>query len=131
MSFYTLTPPPYPHMNGLGSCQTLAEMAGNPTRVDSQGVRRPITCRQHLVQIARQQRGLTPCPSGLAGSLGQASDETPDVKTLPWNIGKVPVEESSERAWSRFDRVGSVVGVVGGLLGLVLAYRAVKSGRSG
>lgn len=65
----------------------------------------------------------SPPRTARAGGLG-ASTEIPDVGPLPWQLD---VDETrGEKAWSRMEQIGSVVGFVGGILGLVLAYRALK-----
>lgn len=59
---------------------------------------------------------------------GDASDETPNVGPLPWEIDKPAAGPSAlevrEKRWSA---VGTVVGVVGGLLGIALSLRALAS----
>jgi hypothetical protein len=53
--------------------------------------------------------------------------ETPDIKTLPWDINQAPGPEAQRKAalMGRLSDFGTVLGVVGGTLGLILTLRAL------
>jgi hypothetical protein len=61
---------------------------------------------------------------------GLGQTETPDVKSLPWQIDQEPTEEElkAEKRAATFDKVSMVVGLLGGIFGLILSVRALRSG---
>ena len=66
------------------------------------------------------------------GFLGEDADETPTVKALPWDIDKpAPPPSAGEISEKRWNMAATVIGVVGGMLGIVLSYRAFSSGKGG
>jgi hypothetical protein len=52
--------------------------------------------------------------------LGVAADETPEVKTLPWEIGKPRAPSRAELRERRWEKAGMYLGVIGALGGLML-----------
>jgi hypothetical protein len=53
--------------------------------------------------------------------LGEAADETPEVKILPWNIGKEEAPTPREVRTEKWESAGLYLGVLGALTGLLLA----------
>lgn len=58
---------------------------------------------------------------------GLGESETPDVKQLPWELLRAPDPKAQAKAarMERLSEFGTVLGVVGGTLGLVLTLRAL------
>jgi hypothetical protein len=59
--------------------------------------------------------------------------ETPDVKPLPWDIDRAltPEElkaEKWETRWSRMEKASLAIGLIAGLMGLVMTWRAFRPG---
>jgi hypothetical protein len=69
---------------------------------------------------------------GMRG-LGEAADETPEVRTLPWDIGKESAPTRVEVREERWERAALYLGVIGALTGLLISLpeiiRMVKKRR--
>lgn len=63
------------------------------------------------------------------GYFGQA--ETPDVKPLPWKIDAPPTEAElkAQKASARWEKTTMVVGILGGVLGIILSWRALRGSK--
>jgi hypothetical protein len=63
----------------------------------------------------------------LRGFLGEDANETPALTPLPWDLDKPAAgpsaAEARERKWGM---ASTVIGVLGGLLGIVLSYQALR-----
>jgi hypothetical protein len=58
--------------------------------------------------------------------LGEAADETPEVRQLPWNIGKEQAPSVSERRAEKWERASLYLGVLGAFTGLILALPEIN-----
>jgi hypothetical protein len=73
-----------------------------------------------------RMNGLTPRTA--ASQLGQ-STETPELRPLPWAIERKPdpKEVKREARREKIAGAGTYIAVIGGLLGIWLSLRALKS----
>lgn len=66
-------------------------------------------------------------PEPAYATLGQAT-ETPELRALPWEIGQEPSAETlrKRRSEERWQKASTLIGVIGGALGILLSYRALR-----
>lgn len=71
--------------------------------------------------------GPEPRYAAVSPGLGQQS-ETPEVRSLPWEIdqGPGPEQLAAQQSKVRWERASMVVGLLGGTLGILLSWRALK-----
>lgn len=68
---------------------------------------------------------------GYAWGLG-VEDETPAIQPLPWDLEKPedPITAAAEARWSKIEKAGTVIGVLGGAIGLYFSVKALMSSKS-